>query len=112
MDYHQVLKELESALEEADNLEDGFKEGQESIKALEKVGIQAKNLGLTFSDEFYNDAKKKFDSGDYVGARETATSGHQKLDDCCSSFDLLTKSFSESNKSAVLGILATRAERS
>ena len=90
MGYDQVLKELESAIKEADQLEEQFDESKESIEMLEKVRSRAKDSGLTFSDDPYNDAKAKFDSGDYTGARDAANSGSGKLDDCCSNFSELS----------------------
>ena len=97
MGYDQVLKELESAIKEADQLEEHFDESKESIEMLEKVRSRAKDSGLSFSDDLYNDAKAKFDSGDYTGARDAANSGSGKLDDCCSNFNELSTSFEKSD---------------
>ena len=97
MGYDQVLKELESAIKEADQLEEQFDESKESIEMLEKVRSRAKDSGLTFSDSLYIDAKAKFDSGDYEEAGNTARSCSQELDDCCSNFSELSTSFKKSD---------------
>ena len=93
MSYNDVLKMLETALNDADQLEDHYDVCKSTMANLDSNRAKAKKSGLSFSDDSYNAAKEKFDSGDYVGANEIAGDCSQKLESCNSGFDTLSNLF-------------------
>lgn len=93
MSYNDVLKMLETALNDADQLEDHYDVCKSTMANLDSNRAKAKKSGLSFSDDSYNAAKEKFASGDYVGANEIAGDCSQKLESCNSGFDTLSNLF-------------------
>ena len=64
MSYNDVLKMLEEALNDADQLEGDYDVCTSTMANLDSNRAKAKKSGLSFSDDLYNEAKEKFDSGD------------------------------------------------
>ncbi len=91
MSYKEVLDMLESALKDADSLEEAFDQSTTAMKEFEVTRKAAIKSGLSFSDDLYDEAREKFESGDYEGANAVATSSNQKLEACHLGFeDLVT----------------------
>ena len=93
MAYNDVLKMLETALSDADQLEDHYDVCTSTMENLDSNRAKAKKSGLSFSDDLYNTAKEKFDAGDYAGANEIASDCSQKLESCNSGFDTVSNLF-------------------
>ena len=93
MSYNDVLKLLEKALEDADSLEKEFDQSKSAMTNFEATRKDARKSGLSFSDASYDEAKEKFDSGDYEGATAIAASSNQKLESCNSGFETLNNLF-------------------
>ena len=93
MSYNDVLKLLESALEDANSLEREFDRSKSAMENFESTREEARKSGLSFSDVSYEEAKAKFDSGDYAEATEIADNSNQKLASCNSGFESLTNLF-------------------
>jgi hypothetical protein len=97
MDYKLILEQLEEALKEADTLEQVFDESKESINKLENIRLQAKEQGMEFSDESYEESKKKFDEGKYGSAVQISNKDSVNLDTCYSTFVEMKKTFLETD---------------
>ncbi len=93
MSYREVLDMLESALKDADSLEEAFDQSTNAMKELEVTRKAAIKSGLSFSDDLYDEAREKFESGDYEGANAVATSSNQKLEACHLGFEDLVNLF-------------------
>ena len=97
MDYKAALQQLEKALEDADTLENTFEQSKKSIEKLEDIRAQAKDQGMEFSDASYEEAKKKFDDGEYGGAIKTSDKDAGNLDECYLAFIEMKKTFLETD---------------
>ena len=93
MSYSDVLKLLEKTLEDANSLEKEFDQSKSAMENFEVTRKEAHKSGLSFSDALYNEAKEKFDSGDYEGATVIAVSSSDKLESCNSRFETLNNLF-------------------
>ena len=93
MSYDEVLKLLETALDDADSLEREFDRSKTAMEGFESTRKEARGAGLSFSDASYDEAKSKFDSGDYKGATEIASDYNNKLESCHSGFESLNNLF-------------------
>ncbi|HJM17412.1 MAG TPA: hypothetical protein QGI59_02785 [Candidatus Poseidoniia archaeon] len=93
MSYDEVLKLLETALGDADSLEREFDRSKTAMEGFESTRKEARGAGLSFSDASYDEAKSKFDSGDYKGATEIASDYNNKLESCHSGFESLNNLF-------------------
>jgi hypothetical protein len=91
--YDEVLKLLETALDDADSLEREFDRSKTAMEGFESTRKEARGAGLSFSDASYDEAKSKFDSGDYKGATEIASDYNNKLESCHSGFESLNNLF-------------------
>tara|TARA_B100000959_G_C14978069_1_gene622358 strand:- start:245 stop:2761 length:2517 start_codon:yes stop_codon:yes gene_type:complete len=91
--YDEVLKLLETALGDADSLEREFDRSKTAMEGFESTRKEARGAGLSFSDASYDEAKSKFDSGDYKGATEIASDYNNKLESCHSGFESLNNLF-------------------
>ena len=97
MDYKAALQQLEKALEDADTLEKTFDQSKKSIEKLKNIRTQAKDQGMEFSDASYEEAKKKFDDGEYGGAIKTSDKDAGNLDECYLAFIEMKKTFLETD---------------
>lgn len=93
MSYDEVLKLLETALNDADSLEREFDRSKTAMEGLDATREEALGAGLSFSDASYDEAKSKFASGDYEGATQIAGDFGQKLKSCHSGFESLNNLF-------------------
>ena len=93
MSYDEVLKLLETALDDADSLEREFDRSKTAMEGFESTRKEARGAGLSFSDASYDEAKSMFDSGDYKGATEIASDYNNKLESCHSGFESLNNLF-------------------
>ena len=93
MSYDEVLKLLETALNDADSLEREFDRSKTAMEGFEATREKAREAGLSFSDSSYDEAKSKFDSGDYEGANVIASEYKDKLGSCHSGFESLNNLF-------------------
>ena len=64
-----------------------------AMEGFESTRKEARGAGLSFSDASYDEAKSKFDSGDYKGATEIASDYNNKLESCHSGFESLNNLF-------------------
>ena len=86
MSYNEILNLLDSALKDANSLEEDFDHSKKVIESAEKLSAEMDSTGLVFSDLPYKEAKDKFDSGDYIGAKKTASVFVENLTNCSSSY--------------------------
>jgi hypothetical protein len=86
MSYNEILSLLDSALKDANDLEKDFDDSKSVIESAVDLSADMEATGLAFSDLPYKEAKDKFDSGDYVGAKKAASVYVENLRDCSSSY--------------------------
>ena len=105
MSYKEKLNEIENALIAASELEKKFDNANNNIKKYEDLARRARKIdALDFSTKKIDDAREKYEIGDYIEAGEIAEEATEELENCTDSFDLLINSFREISDLGIKGV--------